>query len=122
MSALQGHLERAGSICVLIGKDSPKIALDDMLALGGGWKTGVQLWRELSLDYALLLADSRARIEKLAPIVLVARDCETLLEAVNQVCARLAGRECVWMILDQGAGGARVTTLLAANAAVAGHA
>jgi hypothetical protein len=109
-------------MAVVLGPNAAELDVEGIEAIGGGWRYGVQLWRGLSFEYVLMLADSRKRLEKSAPLVLLAADREALLDIVGQACERMAGRECLWVVTDRGPGGQAVEALLAADTAVAGHA
>jgi hypothetical protein len=121
-SAQLRHIEKAGAVAVVLGPCSDKIDVDLIEGLGGGWSQGVRVWRDLAMPYAFLLADSRKRILKLAPLVLLARDSAELLEVVELSFERLAGRSCLWFVTESGSVGQAVQRSLAENSATAGHA
>ena len=115
-------IEKAGAVCLVIGPKTDTSQIDVVADLGGGWRGGVQLWRGMNVAYLVLLADSRNRIKRLAPLIFVARDQGALIEATDMACDRLAGKQCVWLVTDEGAGGQQVRDYLAVHSAVEGHA
>lgn len=121
-SAQLSHLKHSGAVAVVLGPDTPLPTVDVLNRMGAGWRGGVRAWRELPFAYALLLADSRKRVRRLAPLALLARDTASLLEVVGQACDRMAGKTCLWYVTDAGAAGAAVQLALAEDAATAGRA
>jgi len=114
------HIRNACAVAVVLGSDTHAHDVEAISRLGGGWSGGVRAWRELLLDYAVLLADSRKRVRRLAPLAILARDSESLLAAVGIACDRMAGRSCLWLVTDTGPAGEAVRQALAQNAEVAG--
>ena len=120
MSLLNVHdLKDAGAAAVVLGPDSNRVHVDGIEALGGGWSVGILAWRRLKMPYVLLLADTRERVKRSAPLVMMARDEEALLEAVSMACDRMAGKVCLWNVDEDLT---RVLDALAEDTATAGNA
>ncbi len=119
-SAQLNHLKNLGAFAVVLGPDTHKLDIDTLAGLGGGWRGGVRVWRELPFAYALLLADSSERVRRLDPLALLALDTAGLLDVISYACDRMAGKNCLWYVTDTGPAGAAVRQALAANTVTAG--
>jgi hypothetical protein len=121
-SPVQTHIEAAGAVAVVLGPCMGDGVAAEIEGLGAGWSSGVQLWRQAGLDYALLLAVNRRRVRERAPLLLLARDLDALLYSVTEACVEMKGRTCLWLVLDTGQAGDAVQRVLADDMATAGNA
>jgi hypothetical protein len=66
-------------------------------ALGGGWRAGLEAWHACGLRFALLIAPNPDRMRRRAPLLLAAKDPETLSTVLRTGCAMLDNITCAWL-------------------------
>lgn len=91
--------------------------------LGGGWLEGAQVWEaSTEMPYVVLLAHEQIRVRRRAPLVMLARDSESLRAAVRNACSRLSNVTCAWVRLLEPETQSLVDQVLLADATPKGRA
>jgi hypothetical protein len=121
-AAVQAHLKRLGNVAIVVGTGTPAGAIKSMSDLGSGWRMAIERWQRIGFPFAVLLLDSPDRIRRAAPVCILARDAEALLEALEIACERLSGTTCAWISLVSGPAHEAVQAFLASTAVTAGYA
>lgn len=87
----------ADAVAVVLDAAAQNVAhvAADVENFGGGWRSGIQTWRQIGFPYLVLIAPNRRRIR--APFALAARDLAALAEAIRTACGMLEDAKCAWI-------------------------
>lgn len=89
----------AGAVAFALDRNAPEM-IEAARKLGGGWRTGIQIWQAMgdAAPYLLMAATTPKRVKQRAPLVMVARDLDVLRASAQMICDELSDVQCLWVI------------------------
>jgi hypothetical protein len=93
-------LRGAGAIAIVMDRENEaaRNGAEKLREMGGGWRTGYDIWAPSGFRFLLLLAPTRKRIKARAPLAFCAFDLEALRQATVAACLELNAVKCAWIM------------------------
>ena len=110
----------AGAFVVVLDRTTGENVIAQLREYGGGWETGVNVWRRFRMiPYLLLVASSLERVARRAPIAVMAQDASVGAAAA---CNELDDVRCGWIFACSDATREAVERIALADAVPGGRA
>jgi hypothetical protein len=83
----------------------------DVHKFGGAWETVFKAWQRLpTMQYLIMMAHTKERMRKRAPLTAMVVDDESLREALRIMCQQLDNVDCQWMLFVEAGSAAEQIT------------
>jgi hypothetical protein len=98
-------------IAMVIDRPMAARIAKDVHEFGGAWEEMFETWRRLSpMQYLVMLAHTKERIRKRAPLTMMAVDDDALRQVLRHCCDQLSGKQCRWaLFVEHGSTAEQIT-------------
>jgi hypothetical protein len=85
-------------IAIVVDRSFEGRVSESIKQLGGSWIEMFDTWRHSGFKYVVMLAHTRERIRKRAPLTMLADSDDNLHTAIRNCCAQLSDVKCRWLL------------------------
>lgn len=82
---------------IVVDRENEVDVMPHLIAMGGGWRNGAEMWAGSKAQYLILVAANRQRIKSAAPIAIMVMDTQSLQQGVEYACQMLSDVKCMWV-------------------------